>query len=181
MLRCKRCGEVHFTELPDGGSDAGGNHGVHTLTVLARRWRRYRAMSREDRRLFWSAVFHLARVRRQLARLPLADVLAQHGMVRAPSAALPDADPQAILAARAAVARAARALPFRTTCLVRALVEMRIVGRAQAAAELCIGFQRGADGRLAGHAWVAESGRPSPFGAYAVAARYRAQRADRDR
>ena len=139
-------------------------------------------MSHEDRRLFWYALFHLARVRRQVARLPLADVLAQEGMVPAPSVALPAADPETIRSARAAVARAARALPFRTTCLMRALVEMRILVRAQAATELCIGFRRGADGRLAGHAWVAPIGCPTPLAAaYGVAARYRVQSADGDR
>lgn len=152
---------------------------MRSLSVLVRRrWRRYHAMSRDERRLFWYALFHLARLRRQLARLPLADLLAKEHIVPAPepSPALPATAPETLRQARTAVTRAARALPFRTTCLVRALAEMRILAREKAPAELCIGFRRAPDGRLAGHAWVVQSGRPAPFNsAYGVAARYRAR------
>jgi len=155
---------------------------VQSLSVLARRWRRYRAMSHDERRLFWYAVFHLARLRRQLARLSLAELLAQERIVPAPEPppAWPAAAPETLRQARTAVTRAARALPFRTTCLVRALAEMRILAREKTPAELCIGFRRDPDGRLAGHAWVVQSGRPAPLNsAYGVAARYRARAVDR--
>jgi hypothetical protein len=143
-----------------------------------RRWRQYRAMSRDERRLFWYALFHLARLRWRLARLSLADVLAAEYLVPVPEPppALPTAAPETLRRARTAVTRAARALPFRTSCLVRALAEMRVLAREKAPAELCIGFQRGPDRRVAGHAWVVQGGRPKLVqSAYGVAARYRAR------
>ena len=138
---------------------------MRSLTVQVWRWRRYRSMSRDERCLFRYALFHLVRLRWQLAHLRLADLLAEEHLVLAPaqSPALPPAAPEVFRMARTAVTRAARVLPFRTTCFVRALAEMRILAREKAPAELCIGFRRGSDGRVAGHAWVIQGGHPAPF------------------
>lgn len=147
------------------------------LTSLWRGWSRYRQIDASERRAFWYALFHLARLRWRLARVPLAELLAAENLVVVEASAAPLALPTAEgHRARLAVARAARACPLRTTCLVRALTELRLLRQEGWPAELCIGFRRGPEGALAGHAWVPHHGQApgSPTAPHGIAARYRA-------
>ena len=50
-------------------------------------------------------------------------------------------------------------LPWRHTCLKRALVLQYLLRRAGRAAELCVGVRRGAGGELLAHAWLVRDGR----------------------
>ena len=146
------------------------------MTSLRRGWARYRQIDRSERRQFWYALFHLARLRWRLSRVPLARLLEAEQLVAVSDSAapLPRLSPEQERRARTAVARAARALPIRTTCLVRALTEIRLLRRDGLHAELCIGFRRAPQGELAGHAWVPRAKDSSFFSAsYGIAARYR--------
>ena len=118
-------------------------------------WRQFAALEADDRALLLRAAASLlvaraalamlgfGRVRRLLLRAPLRVRDAGQARERAHAIAL-------------ALARAARHLPLRTTCLDRAVALWRLLAAEGVDAELRIGVRSG--DALAAHAWVEHRG-----------------------
>lgn len=120
-----------------------------------RKWRQWRALSRDDRRLLVVAAALLVYAR---LRLPFVDFRADPGAAKR---ARPASYPEAALVRAQAVARlvgiAAACVPVRVACLHRSLVLWWLLHREGIPGELRLGAQTGA-GPFAAHAWVQFAG-----------------------
>jgi hypothetical protein len=126
-------------------------------------YRRYRALSRADRRLLCEAALLLVLARFGIAvlRVPvLQKVLGgKQGRKRSRDAHANPVRPRfPIERAGWAVAAAARRVPFRTTCLIDSVAVDAMLRRRGYASEIRFGVRVPEDSTLAAHAWVEHEG-----------------------
>lgn len=132
-------------------------------STLGGRWRRYRALSRPERKLFrvaWWALLRASLALRFAERRTLARAM-DHGTSAAPSDApaaslVPAADLQKVAQA---VASAAANHLWPMTCLPRSIALRRLLRARGIPARLEIGVRK-ESGSLAAHAWVEVDGDP---------------------
>src|SRR5262245_38515463 len=116
--------------------------------------RKVASLSAADRRLLLEAAFALLGARGSLLLLPFASLAARLGEARAEtpleSSPAQSADAERV---RWALGTAARRLPWRSSCLVRALAGRRMLARRGVPCTLYLGVRR-AGASLEGHAWL---------------------------
>jgi len=124
---------------------------------------KYRQLSRSERRLFWSALVQLARARWSLKRKPFQEQIS--GMRRVDGSVDAKNSFGRIDAAQAtlaedigrAIGRAARQLPWDSSCLVRVLAAQRMLQARGVPGAFYIGADKGSgssESEFAAHAWL---------------------------
>jgi hypothetical protein len=119
---------------------------------------RYKALSREERKLFLVALFLVVNIRLALWLLPFSVTRKCAARVGRPSNGVRELDRSKIRKLEWAVQAAARRVP-EATCLTQGLAVQILLGRLGQLSDLRLGVARKADGTFEAHAWVEINGR----------------------
>lgn len=124
------------------------------LRAWRQRWRRYRALRPEDRRLYHRVWRLLLRIRLELVVLPYGTWRARWLDRMGPAVPALANDPQAVDRVAWTVQHASRFIPGTRTCLVQALAAHQLLRPLGVPCEIEIGARFDERGRLRAHAWV---------------------------